>query len=255
MKKKVTRRLIDLTKEGYDRIAEEFTGSRSYIWPVMKYLQKYVEQGSRILDVGCGNGRLFELFKNGNYEYTGMDISPEIIRLAKKKWLKEGEVPDFVISDVTTEIPFRDHRFDVVFMIAVLNHIPSEKQRIRALKNIYRVLSPRGLLLMTNFNLWKFSTFQKGLLKYTIKKIKIQDEEWERRFGFKKRDLGLRDVITEWKGGKKKAYLYYHAFSKLEMRCLAKKTHYRVLENFYENNGKKVPVYEGKNLVTVFQKY
>ena len=42
----------------YDAFAEEFSATREQSWPEFDKLKKHLQKGDRILDLGCGNGRL-----------------------------------------------------------------------------------------------------------------------------------------------------------------------------------------------------
>ncbi|EKD49368.1 MAG: hypothetical protein ACD_63C00168G0001, partial [uncultured bacterium] len=52
--------LLKKTQKDYDFLADEFSASRAFSWSEMENLaEKYVKRGDRVLDAGCGNGRLF----------------------------------------------------------------------------------------------------------------------------------------------------------------------------------------------------
>lgn len=84
-------------------------------------IKQFVKKGDRILDVGCGYGRFYQAFKNAGAEYTGIDFSKEMIKLAREKH------PDgiFILED------FNDRRnvegfYDVVFECICLSSIASK---------------------------------------------------------------------------------------------------------------------------------
>jgi len=87
---------------------------------------------SKILDVGCGGGWISDLLEKMNYKMVGIDISPHMINLAKKRKTKNVR---FIVQDVE----FLDLRenFDGVLIYAALHHMPNKKM---VLSNLYKVL-------------------------------------------------------------------------------------------------------------------
>jgi Methylase involved in ubiquinone/menaquinone biosynthesis len=144
------RDLLKKTKEDYDSIAQDFSRTRQSFWKELEMLKDYVKEGEKVLDIGCGNGRLFQILKDKNIEYTGIDFSKNLIELAKKKY-PEG---NFLVANALN-LPFKENTFDKVFLIAVLHHIPSKELRSQVLKEAKRVLKPQGLLILTVWNLGK----------------------------------------------------------------------------------------------------
>ncbi len=81
-------------------------------------LKRYLESGNKsVLDIGCGNGRFFELFSSRGYNVTGVDFSKNLINQAKKRypWAK-------AIVTKSEGLPFKDNSFDYVFLLLLLSH-------------------------------------------------------------------------------------------------------------------------------------
>lgn len=74
--------------------------------------------GKKVLDYGCGKGDLYAYIRDSEIEvdYTGIDINPDLIALAKRKYPHI----DFRVSDVEEE-PLRED-FDIVFLCGVFNN-------------------------------------------------------------------------------------------------------------------------------------
>lgn len=77
-------------------------------------IEKEIPKGSKVLDAGCGYGRLSEWFDN----YTGVDFSPDFIARAEMKY------PDkkFVQADLK-KLPFKDREFDFAICVSIKNMI------------------------------------------------------------------------------------------------------------------------------------
>ncbi|WP_339229914.1 class I SAM-dependent methyltransferase [Oceanobacillus sp. FSL K6-2867] len=111
------------------------TGSRKDILPFMK---NYLNESSKLLDIGCGDGYgSFKLSKSG-YEVTGVDLSPEMIRLAKSR---EDDIC-FLQGDVN-KLPFAEEHFDGVLAINVLEWV---QDPFHALREMKRVVNKNGII-------------------------------------------------------------------------------------------------------------
>jgi ubiquinone/menaquinone biosynthesis C-methylase UbiE len=100
-----------------------------------------------ILDVGCGAGAYGKFaLKHGASSVVGLDLNQKYF----KKQTAEEKVQASGIR-----LPFKDSSFNVVFMIEVLEHLPSEQ---KALNEAKRVLKQGGLLFITVPN--KFYPFE-----------------------------------------------------------------------------------------------
>jgi len=208
MKKEYAEYLLKKTKEDYNRIAEKFSRTRSRIWEEVRFLfDDYVRPGDKVLDLGCGNGRFFEILKDKGVDYIGVDFSERLIEIAKKRYPQVK----FQVADALN-LPFPNNFFDKVYTIAVLHHIPSKEFRQRFLEEAKRVLKPGGLLILT---VWKIKTKNNllSVIKYTILKL-IGKLDWG-------------DTFESWN---KKIQRYFHIFSKKELKRLLNEADFKVLE-------------------------
>src|SRR5699024_5499610 len=107
-------------------------GSRKDIIP---FIEKHVPNGSSVLDVGCGSGYSSKKLHEKGYHVTGVDISDEMIQLAKRS-SKSTDIT-FHQADVNS-LPFEKETFDAMVTINVLEwtNIPAHalREMTRALK-------------------------------------------------------------------------------------------------------------------------
>ncbi len=221
MKKNVSTKIRNLVKANYNEIAADFDMSRKkYLWPEMERLSQELKEGDKILDAGCGNGRLIESFVNKKIEYLGFDNSSELISLARKTY------PDnnFLELDLFDLEKIPDNYFDYIFLIAVIIHVPGHKNRVKVLKELASKLKPGGKIIISAWDL-------KSLEKY--KKIIFQ-AELRRLFTFNGLEKG--DLIFPWKdgrGGNFSSDRYYHVFTEKELLLLGQKSGLKV-EKIYQ---------------------
>lgn len=110
----------------------------------------FTETGARVLDIGCGTGRVTHPLSEMGYEVTGVDVSEPMVAEARSIYPHL----DFVVGDAT-DLQFRDAAFDyVTFSYYGLDYVHPEPERLRALREIRRVLKPGGKLVFSSHNWW-----------------------------------------------------------------------------------------------------
>lgn len=90
-----------------------------------------IAAGMEILDVACGTGVLFPYYiKRGVASVTGIDISPEMAKLAVQK---SREIPEIRVICGDVEEQKFDRRFDAVVVYNAFPHFPDARRLIRTL--------------------------------------------------------------------------------------------------------------------------
>ncbi|MBU1070872.1 class I SAM-dependent methyltransferase [Patescibacteria group bacterium] len=139
-------------KQVYNDISKHYIKTRS-LWPEMERWAKSIENKDRVLDIGCGEGRLLQKF-GPNYNYTGIDFSKKLIGLARERY--GGKNCKFIVGDITNENTWNDlEKFDKVFAVAVIHHLPSKKEQLYVLKKMKKHLKPGGVVYISFWNLWR----------------------------------------------------------------------------------------------------
>lgn len=111
-----------------------------------------VKPGDKVLDVGCGNGRLTiaaQDWVGPTGEARGIDPSPEMIAVARRNAERAKLAAKFEVGLVEA-IPFPELAFDVVLSRLVLHHLPGNLKQ-RGLAEMRRVLQPGGVCLVIDF--------------------------------------------------------------------------------------------------------
>lgn len=92
--------------------------------------------GDRVLEIGCGTGALTAYLAESGYRATGLDRSPDMIRLARKAHPQL----ELCVGDATV-LPYDDNAFDAVVAASVVNVVADPKP---VLSEMRRVCTPGG---------------------------------------------------------------------------------------------------------------
>ena len=152
MKQETINKILGELEAGYDQMAEKFSGTRSFFWNDLAFIADYVADGERVLDYGCGNGRILEILKTKKIDYVGVDISQKLIDLAKVKYPQQRDFFSKITSQ--TSLAFPDNFFNKIISVAVFHHFPEKCAREMA-RELFRITKPGGAVIVTAWNLWQ----------------------------------------------------------------------------------------------------
>lgn len=130
----------------WDQVAAE----KTFTHPINQaWLDAFVPRTARILDYGCGYGRVMaELTSVGYTDLVGMDISPAMVERGRQTY---PSMDLRVVEALPTPEP--DGSFDAVLLLAVLTSIPGESEQEAVMREIRRLLRPRGVLYVSDMPL------------------------------------------------------------------------------------------------------
>lgn len=280
MDKATAEKIMAETSALYDTIAVEYDQKRKFVRPEVKeWAEELESQGSnsphpslnlregdvvpplrvsggkeglrdsgrlQLLEIGCGGGEHAGLALERGAFYTGLDVSPRMIELAR--FLVRDERARFAVGEAT-DLPFADASFDAVWAVAVLHHIPSQEKRQAAFREIARVLKPGGRAYLFNWNLFAWQWLKRyrhfGML-----------------FGLRPPGYDRHDVLIPWKSPEHGALKrYYHAFTLRELEALVKLTTpstgqggLKIIGQRFVSNGQTRGKWTGQSIETIVRK-
>lgn len=139
------RNIFDNIASDYDNTFPEHI-TNHYVEKRVHFLSRYLKKNSRILDVGCGTGRLItNLPPSNGLTVYGCDISIEM--------LKNTRLRDFRISCCLSDyLPYKDSAFDMVISAAVFHHLNSLEVALRTIDEMLRVTRKGGRVIIWDAN-------------------------------------------------------------------------------------------------------
>lgn len=256
MDEKTVERLLALNHEFYVAFAHPFAASRSLSDPALTCILPYIPQCARVLDVGCGNGRLAALLdrERPGTIYLGIDAVPELVELACAQADQLTTVAaEFRVADVTRPgwggafsgaLPSTPSTasilsepvlsivegaeglgtgllrtgFDCAVALAVLHHIPGFDLRVRVMREIASLLESSGCLILST---WQF--LDSARMRHKI-------VGWAEA-GIAEEALEHGDYLLDWKRGGR-GLRYCHLVDEAEVDRLAAESGFRVRETF-----------------------
>ena len=105
-----------------------------------------IPSGSKVLDVGCGNGKTVGALLEMGMDVTGLDFSPSAIDQCVRAF---GGKAKFTIAECE-RMPFSDETFYAITAVHVLEHLDAI-QLSDTVSEIRRVLKPGGVVFVRSF--------------------------------------------------------------------------------------------------------
>ncbi len=111
---------------------------------IKRAIPKATSPESKLLDVACGNGDLFNLSSENGYEYFGLDLSEEMITRAKQEYPNGN----YLQASATDFAGHYNHKFDIVLCIMLMNHFNTRDNIKKTLEQCKMVLKNEGVILV-----------------------------------------------------------------------------------------------------------
>ncbi len=224
----VQERLLDLNRQFYAIVADEFDRTRQSLPAGMvtlaRQLTTKLPATGRILDVGCGNGRFARALAAAGFcgDYTGLDGDVQLLALATEQ-TAECTGLSCRFAQVDLALPAwvaaaGDVPYDAVVCLAVLHHFPGYGLRRRLLAEMAGLLAPEGRLALST---WQF---------LSVGRFVERGVTWE-SIGLREADVEPGDALLTWNQGAQ-AVRYVHNLNLTEVTQLAADCRLTIVETF-----------------------
>ena len=150
-KARKVRGVFDSVASKYDVMNDLMSAGLHRVWKQYTVMVANLKEGQRVLDIAGGTGDLSLAFakkvgKSGQVVHT--DINEAMLRVGRDRLIDQGVLLPTLVCDAEA-LPFPDSHFDVVSVAFGLRNMTHKDV---ALKEMNRVLKPRGKLLVLEFS-------------------------------------------------------------------------------------------------------
>jgi SAM-dependent methyltransferase len=206
-----------VNRQFYEEFAGHFAESRGDTEPGLERVLADVTEKSRVLDLGCGHGRV-SLMLPGDCYYTGVDFSPQMLaQVSKTVYLRNACLVAADLLDPHWPKAV-GQSYDWIVIRAVFHHIPDYAIRTRILRQAADLLAPAGRIILAN---WQFMELQR---------LRRRRQPWE-RIGLSEADVEEGDYLLDWQRGGH-GLRYVHLVDEDETRRLAADADLRIRDLF-----------------------
>ena len=116
----------------------------------MRYIQKFLKPGDKILEIGAATGRYSIALAKMGYDVTAVDLVPKHVEIMKSK---ARRLKNFrcMVADVLDLSMFEDKSFNMVLNFGPMYHLFEKKDKKQAIKETVRVTAKGGICMFAYF--------------------------------------------------------------------------------------------------------
>ena len=123
------------------------------------FLTRHFSRPGRLVDLGCGTGRLVVHFAERGFNVLGVDLSENMLRVCEEKRARLGLSYSLLNANICDLAPLPAASFDYALcMFSTLGMVVGVEKRRDVLSSIHRILKPGGLFALHLHNRW-FNAF------------------------------------------------------------------------------------------------
>lgn len=115
------------------------------------YMKHYLPSSGRVLDNGAGPGKYAMALAEQGYQVTLSDLTPRLVETAREKATERGLMErfgGFHVLNATNLNGLPDESFDAALMLGPLYHLQREEERIRTVRELFRVTKQEGMVFV-----------------------------------------------------------------------------------------------------------
>jgi 2-polyprenyl-3-methyl-5-hydroxy-6-metoxy-1,4-benzoquinol methylase len=220
----VQTKLAALNREFYEAFGADFAETRPRLAPGVQRVLDQIPAGCRVLEIGCGDGKVGRRLAARGVAYLGVDASATLLERAERYTQElRSKIDDsifnhelsiiFTQADVLApgwDLALGHQSFDWILTFAVFHHLPSGEARAGLLRTLAQRLAPGGTVALSN---WQFTR---------SKRLKQRLRPWS-ELGLRDSDVEPNDYVLIWERGGRRGLRYVHLLEEAEARALAER--------------------------------
>ena len=140
----------ELVQEVYRRFDEDSRLNKSQAARVeflttVKYIEKYLTPGAKILDIGAGAGEYSLYFARKGYHVSALELADANIAAFRAKMSADDQI-DLIQGNALDLGRYENASFDIVLLFGPLYHLHQEADKLRCIEEAKRVCKPGGMI-------------------------------------------------------------------------------------------------------------
>jgi ubiquinone/menaquinone biosynthesis C-methylase UbiE len=137
----------------------------------LAFAEHWLQPPGRLIDLGCGTGRLMLAMARCGHHVIGVDLSAEMLSVAREKCAAAEVAVDCVQANLVELDGFRDQVFDhAACLFSTLGMIDGAVSRTAALRQVFSLLKPGGRFVLHVHNRW-FSLWDGNGRRWLLKEL------------------------------------------------------------------------------------
>ena len=128
----------------------------------LKYIEKYLKKGNKIIDIGAGTGKYSEYFKNKGYDVTAVELVKHNLRIIENKGIKA------ILGNAINLKKIKANSFDITILFGPMYHLISMEDKIKALNEAKRITKKNGYIFIS-YCMNEYAVITHGFIDNNIK--------------------------------------------------------------------------------------
>ena len=128
----------------------------------IKYIEKYLKKGNKIIDIGAGTGKYSKYFHDLGYDVTAIELVKHNLRQIEDKGIKA------ILGNAINLKKVDDETYDITILFGPMYHLISMEEKIKALNEAKRVTKKGGLIFIS-YCMNEYAIITHGFIEGNIK--------------------------------------------------------------------------------------